>query len=66
MDRTEPPVAQRAKGLEDRPVEDVGPDGERRLEAEEQDQQRRQQRSPVSPTRSPINRPVTENSQFKR
>jgi hypothetical protein len=42
MHRAQATVPSRAKGLEDGSVEDVRPHCERRLEAEEQDQERRQ------------------------
>ena len=41
----EPAVADRAERLEDRAVQDVGADGVRRLEAEEDDEDRRHQRA---------------------
>src|SRR5438105_4352971 len=44
VDGAELPVPDRAEGLEDRAVEDVCPDGVGRLEAEEDDQDRRHQR----------------------
>src|SRR5580765_7027037 len=43
------PVPHRAEALEDRAVENVGADRERRLEAEEDDQDRRQQRAAAHP-----------------
>ncbi len=41
----DPPVLGRPEGLEDRPVDDVGADRDRRLEAEDEDEQRRHQRA---------------------
>ena len=43
--RAEPAMPHRAERLEDRAVEDVGADGVRRLEAEDDDQDRRHQRA---------------------
>jgi len=43
--RAEPPVPDGAEGLEDRAVQDVGPDRVRRLEAEDDHEDRRHQRA---------------------
>src|SRR5690242_4235212 len=45
VDRAEPPVPDRSERLEDRAVEDVGADRVGRLEAEDDDQDRRHQRA---------------------
>jgi hypothetical protein len=49
VDVAKPAMAHCAKRLEDRAVEDVGPDRVRRFEAEHQHEDRRQQRAATHP-----------------
>ena len=49
MDVTEPAVLHRAERLEDRAVDDVGSDRDRRLEAEDEHEQWRHQRAAAHP-----------------
>ena len=67
--RAEHPVAHRPERLEDRPVEDVGPDRDLGVEAEEQDQDRRHQAAaahPGHPDEHPDARPASEYCQVTR